>query len=95
MHLPESGPGARPHAQEARTHRDGPLTRVEPDLEGAVRALDQALAAMPLSVAAETQGELKLEYAAMLLYVLHTRERLDVLRARWPQPPAPAANVPA
>ena len=94
MHLPDCGPGTRPHAPDARTCRDVRAPRVEADLDGAVRALDQALGAMPMSVAAEMHGELKLEYAALLLYVLHTRERLELLRSRWPQPHAPGSAPP-
>jgi len=72
-----------------------PPPRLEPHLETASRALDVALAAMPLGAIGAATGEMKSEYAALLLYVLHTKERLDVLRARWGDRPAGATPPPS
>lgn len=73
-----------------------------PDFERADEALEQALAALPLLAGADVTGELRREYSALVLYVLHTKERLALLHGMWsarglPQaeeasPRAPAAG---
>ena len=54
-------------------------------------ALEAALAALPLGVADGVDPELRREYSALLLYVLHTKERLALLHGAWAAQGLPVA----
>lgn len=87
MESAEPQPGVRLVDQRQRLPMDSP----PPDFDRACRALEDALEAMPLAAADAVEPQLRREYAAIVLYVLQTRERLDLLRRSWPSEDALSA----
>ena len=71
--------------------------RQKPDFEKALRALGEALDALPLHGAEGVEAGLRREYIALMLHVLQTSERLNLLHGMWSAqglPQAPAAPPP-
>jgi hypothetical protein len=63
-----------------------------PDFDRVDAALEEALAALPLAAGAQADAELRREYAALALYVLHTKERLALLHGAWAAQGLPIAE---
>lgn len=57
--------------------------RSAPDFERVESALEDALAAMPLSITEGVSAEVRQEYIALTLFILQTKERLALLAGSW------------
>jgi hypothetical protein len=65
-----------------RLHKVFPMPS-RPCFERAEQGLEQALEALPLTPPQGVEPELRAEYAAVALYIVQTKERLQLLARTW------------